>query len=96
METMVCSGITVGILLIWYALERTKPMTPHDIYEKWKSNMIYIAPEEIVVKLAKTQKAIRKVEEIFDQHGPNTDAGAEAVEVLQKLRKYEKELRLKA
>lgn len=87
---------TVVILLVWYGLERTKPMTPHDIYEKWKANLIYIAPEEVGVKLAKTQKVIRQVEEIFDQHGPNTDAGAEAVEVLQKLRKCEKELRLKA
>lgn len=94
METMVYTGITIAILVVWFMLEK-RPMTPHDIYEKWKQNLIYIAPEETQVRLGKTTHAILQVEQIFDQHGPNTDAGAEAVEVLQKLRKYEKELRLR-
>jgi hypothetical protein len=45
--------------------------------------------------LAKTSRAIRAVEDIFDACGPNTDAGVEAVEVLQRLRKFETNLRLR-
>ena len=69
-------------------------MTPYDIYRNWKSSLSYIAPEDTQIMMAKTTRAIRAVEEIFNQ-GPNTEAGAEAVEVLRKLRKFENDLRLR-
>ncbi len=94
MDTLVCSGIAAALLILWYLLEK-RVMTPYDLYNKWKSNISYVAPEEAAIKLAKTRATIRAVQDIFDSHGPNTDAGAEAVEVLQKLRKYERELLLK-
>ncbi len=70
-------------------------MTPYDIYKKWEADLSYVAPEEFGVMMAKTSRAITACEDVFDGHGPNTDAGAEAVEVLQKLRAFEKELRLR-
>lgn len=70
-------------------------MTPYDIYRKWKSDLTYVAPEELGVLLAKTSRAITAVEDIFDACGPNSDAGAEAVEVLQKLRRFYTELKLR-
>ncbi len=95
METLVCACITVMLLVVWYALEK-KTMTPYDIYRKWKSQLSYVAPEEIGIMMAKTSRAITAVEEIFDACGPNTDAGVEAVEVLQQLRKFYAELRLRS
>jgi hypothetical protein len=94
LSTTVCAITTVALLLIWYAMEK-KAMTPYDIYRKWKSDLTYIAPEETGIMLAKTSRAIRAVEDIFDACGPNTDAGVEAVEVLQRLRKFETNLRLR-
>lgn len=92
MEELVYSGITVVILIVWYFLQR-KVMTPYDIYRKWKSDISYTSPEALDVRLEKTRRAIRKLEEIFESHGPNTDAGKEAVEVLQQLRACEAKIR---
>ncbi len=92
MEDMVYAGITVVILIVWYVLQG-KVMTPHDIYRKWKSDISYTSPEALDVRLEKTRRAIRKLEEIFDTHGPNTEAGQEAVEVLQQLRACEAKIR---
>lgn len=92
MEDMVYAGITVVILIVWYVLQR-KVMTPHDIYRKWRSDVAYTSPEAIGIRLEKTRRAIRDLEEIFDTHGPNTEAGQEAVEVLQQLRACEAKLR---
>lgn len=90
------AGITVAILVVWYWLSLWEvPMTPRDIYGQWAHDVMYTAPENKAVALGKTRRAIRKVEVIFDRHGPNTDAGAEAVEVLQKLRAFERQLLLK-
>lgn len=68
-------------------------MTPYDIYRHWEQGLYYIAPELVDEKLLRTKRAIWAVEEIFDA-GPNTEAGAEAVEVLRMMREFEKELRL--
>lgn len=92
MEDMIFAGITVVILIVWYLLQR-KVMTPYDIYRKWKSDISYTSPEAYDVRLDKTRRAIKKLEEVFDSHGPNTDAGKEAVEVLQQLRACETKLR---
>jgi hypothetical protein len=92
MENMVYTGITIAILILWYFLQG-KVMTPYDIYRKWKSDISYTSPEALDVRLEKTRRAIRKLEEIFDAHGPNTDAGAEAVEILQQLRACETKIR---
>ena len=92
MEETIYAGITVVILIVWFFLQG-KAMTPHDIYKKWKSDMAYISPENFQVRLGKTVEAIKQVEKIFDKHGPNTDAGNEAVEVLQQLRKAETKIR---
>lgn len=94
MDTVIYSGITVVILIIWYVLQEVV-VTPYDIYRKWKSEITYVAPEEFGVLLAKTSRAIRQVEDIFDACGPNTDAGTEAVEVLQQLRKFYTQLKLR-
>lgn len=92
---MVNAGIVVVILIVWFVLQGKVPMTPYDIYEKWKSDLSYVPPEATDVALGKTRWAIKRVEEIFDDHGPRTEAGSEAVEVLQKLRKHEAEIRLR-
>lgn len=94
METLVCTAVTIVLLVVWIALERTV-MTPYDIYRKWKAEVSYVAPEEIGIMMAKTSRAITAVEDIFDSCGPNTDAGAEAVEVLQQLRKFYSKLKLR-
>lgn len=94
METVTYSAITIVLLIVWIVLERSV-MTPYDIYRKWKADINYVAPEELGVLLAKTSRAITAVEDIFDSHGPNSEGGAEAVEVLQKLRRFYTELKLR-
>jgi hypothetical protein len=91
METLVYSAITVVILICWVLLERTI-MTPYDIYRKFERDILYVAPEEVGILLAKTSRAITACEEIFDKYGPYSEAGEEAVEVLQKLRRFYKDL----
>ena len=77
--------ITVALLVVWYLLTLVEvPVTPYDIYAKWMSQIAYLAPECDDIALSKTRRAIRQVEKVFDQHGPNGDAGAEAAEVLKK------------
>jgi len=63
-------------------------MTPYDILNDWESRIWYVAPEEKDILLTRTRAAIKKCEQIFDQ-GPNTEAAAEAIEVLRKLRTFE-------
>jgi hypothetical protein len=94
METILCGSATIALLIFWYLLEKTI-MTPYDIYRKWKADIIYVAPEEVGVLLAKTSRAITAVEDIFDRCGPNSDAGVEAVEVLQELRKFYADLKMR-
>lgn len=91
METLVYSGITVVILIVWFLLE-SKVMTPFDIMRKWESDMTYISPEDIDLRLAKTAIAIEKCNKIIEQ-GPNTDAAVEAVEVRMKLKNYQYHIR---
>jgi len=92
MEDVVYAGITAALFALWYFLQG-KVMTPYDIYRKWKSDISYTSPEALDVRLEKTRRAIRKLEEIFDSHGPNTDAGREAAEVLKQLRACETKIR---
>ena len=63
-------------------------MTPYDIYRHWEDQICFVAPEQRGILLAKTRMAIKKCEDIFDQ-GANTEASAEAIEVLRKLRQFE-------
>jgi len=60
-------------------------MTPHDIVRKLRSDLQYIAPEELYVKFCKASRALRAAEKIYDD-GPRTDAAEEALEVLPELR----------
>lgn len=69
-------------------------MTPYDIYRKFKSDIVYVSPEDLPFMLAKVLRAIHSVEEIYDQ-GPNTDAASEAIEVIIELRRFEAEFRLR-
>ncbi len=94
MENVVYAGITVVILIVWYFLQGKVMATPYDIYRKWQSDVAYIPPEDPDLKLVKTQRAIKRLEEIFEAHGPWTDAGREAVECLQQLRRAETALRM--
>lgn len=94
MEETLYAAVTIVLLAVWYVLEK-KAMTPYDIYRKWKVDINYVAPEEVGILIAKTKRAISAVEDIFDSHGPNTEGGAEAVEVLQRLRKFHRELLLR-
>lgn len=68
-------------------------MTPYDIYRRLNDELAYMAPEEIDAMLGKVCRAIRKIEVIHDA-GIMTDAAAEAIEVLFKLRRFEATLRL--
>ena len=95
METMVYSALTVAVLVIWYCLEKTI-MTPYDIYRKWEADILYIAPEDLPLMMVKTSRAITACENIFDAHGPRSEAGEEAVQVLQKLRQFHTELVLRS
>jgi hypothetical protein len=91
MEMLVYCGITVVLLIAWAALEKSI-MTPYDIYRKWEQDVTFVAPEELGVLLAKTSRAISACEDIFDKAGPYSEAGEEAVEVLQKLRRFYRDL----
>lgn len=91
METVVYAGITVVLVIIWALLEKIA-MTPWDIFRKWEQDMSFIAPEEVGIMLAKTSRAITACEDIFDKYGPQSEAGEEAVEILQKLRRAYKDL----
>lgn len=70
-------------------------MTPFDIYRKWESDITYTPPEEICLLLVKTSRAITRVEEVYDSHGVNTEAGQEALEVLRNLRRVYADLVLR-
>lgn len=94
METIVYSGITVILLIIWYLLEK-RIMTPYDIYRKWEADILYVAPEELSILLVKTSRAITAVEDIFDRCGPRSEAGEEAIEVLKKLRRFHADLKMR-
>jgi hypothetical protein len=91
MDTLVYCGITVVLLIIWALLGKTV-MTPYDIYRKWEKDITFVAPEEFGILMAKTSRAITACEAIFDAAGPFSEAGEEAVEVLQKLRRFYREL----
>lgn len=91
METLVYSAITVVIVVVWFLLDG-KVMTPWDIYRKWERDVMYIAPEEVGILLAKTSRAITACEDVYDKSGPYSEAGEEAVQVLQKLRRFYKDL----
>ena len=91
MDTLVYAGITVVLVILWAFLE-SKIMTPYDIYRKWERDMSFTAPEELGIMMAKTSRAITACEDIFDKAGPQSEAGEEAVEVLQKLRRAYKTL----
>lgn len=93
MEDVVFAGVTVVILIAWLFLQRMV-MTPYDIYRKWASDVAYTSPEAVELRLDKTKRAIKTLEAVFDTHGPNSDAGREAAECLQKLRRAESALRL--
>lgn len=67
-------------------------MTPYDILRKWESDLTYISPEDIGLRLVKTMAAIQKCEKII-LAGYNTDAAGEAVEVRLKLKNYEYHIR---